>query len=100
MTIITETPTPPTQVCTGGTDNFQLRPAFWLGMALCNDESSPNPGGSYVGAQVPCTPNSASNIYNSPDPTSPQYIRSHPGTAFLQLASHPPALTPLQAGGS
>src|SRR5438477_3128820 len=34
MTIPTEPPTPPTQDGTGGTDNFQLRPAFWLGMAL------------------------------------------------------------------
>ena len=99
MTIPTEPPTPPTQDGTGGTDNFQLRPAFWLGMALCNDESSPNPGGSYVGAQVPCTPNSDSNIYNSPDPTSPQYIGRHPGTAFLELQFYPPGWAPFQAGG-
>ena len=99
MTIPTEPPTPPTQDGTGGTNNFQLHPAFWLGMALCNDESSPNPGGSYVGPQVPCAPNSDSNIYNSPDPSSPQYIGRHPGTAFLELQFYPPGWAPFQAGG-
>src|SRR5205823_4603650 len=74
ITVPTEPPTPPTQDGTGGTYNFQLRPAFWLGMALCNDESSPNPGGSSVGPEVPCTPDSDSNIYNSPNPGSPRYI--------------------------
>jgi hypothetical protein len=99
VTVPTEPPTPPRQDGSGGTDNFQLRPTFWIGMALCNDESSPNPGGSSVGAQVPCTPNSDSNIYNSPDPSSPQYIGRHPGTAFLELQFYPPGWAPFQAGG-
>jgi hypothetical protein len=95
----TEPPTPPRQDGSGGTDNFQLRPTFWLGLALCNDESSPNPGGSYVGPQVPCAPNSDSNIYNSPDPSSSRYIGRHPGTAFLELQFYPPGWAPFQAGG-
>jgi hypothetical protein len=99
LKVPTEPPTQPTQDGTGGTDNFQLRPTFWLGLALCNDESSPNPGGSYVGQQVPCTPHSDSNIYNSPDPTSPRYIGKHPGTAFLELQFYPPGWAPFAAGG-
>jgi hypothetical protein len=39
-------PTPPNQLGTGGTFNFQLHPAFWLGMVVCDDQSAPNPGGS------------------------------------------------------
>src|SRR2546422_11214574 len=30
--------------------NFQLHPAFWFGMAMCDDQSDPNPG------RVACTP--------------------------------------------
>jgi hypothetical protein len=99
LTLPTDPSTSPAQDGTGGTDNFQLHPTFWMGMALCNDQSSPNPGGSAVGAQVPCTPNSDSNIYNSPDPSSPQYIGRHPGTAFLELQFYPPGWAPVQAGG-
>ena len=98
VTVPTEPPTPPTQDGTGGTYNFQLRPTFWLGLALCNDESSPNPGGSDIGAQVPCTPDSDANIYNSPDPSSPRYIGLHPGTAFLELQFYPPGWAPFEAG--
>jgi len=31
--------------------NFQLHPAFWFGMAMCDDQSDPNPG-------VACAPDS------------------------------------------
>jgi len=94
-----EPPVPPQQDGTGGTYNFQLRPTFWLGLALCNDESSPNPGGSYVGPNIPCQPDSDSNIYNSPNPNSLRYIGRHPGTAFLELQFYPPGWAPFQAGG-
>ena len=33
----------PAQDGSGGTDNFQLRPTFWFGMAMCDDQSAPNP---------------------------------------------------------
>jgi hypothetical protein len=56
-----EAPIMPTQDGTGGTWNFQLHPAFWFGMALCESESFPNPG-------VPCTPDSDTNIADNPDP--------------------------------
>ena len=86
----TDPPTLPTQAGTGGTFNFQLRPAFWFGMAMCDDQSDPNPGGSSIGPNVACAPDSNSNIYNSPDPASPSYIGRHPGTAFMELQFYPP----------
>ena len=94
----TDPKTLPTQNGTGGTFNFQLHPAFWFGMAMCDDQSAPNPGGSSFGATVPCTADSDTNIYNSSDPTSPRYIGRHPGTAFMEMQFYPPGWAPLPAG--
>src|SRR5215831_666603 len=85
LTLPTDPPARPVQDGTGGTFNFQQRPAFWFGMAMCDDQSAPNPGGSTVGANVPCTGDSDANIFNSPDLTSPSYIGRHPGTAFMEM---------------
>jgi hypothetical protein len=85
-------PTLPTQDGTGGTFNFQDRIAFWFGMALCDNQSGPE------FTNAPCTPNSDSNIFDSADPTQPDYIGRHPGTAFLELQFYPPGWVPfLQA---
>ena len=49
MQLPKDPPTPPRQDGTGGTYNYQLYgagPSLWLGMALCDDQSAPNPGGS------------------------------------------------------
>ncbi|MGH9452245.1 MAG: hypothetical protein ACRD11_17190 [Terriglobia bacterium] len=78
LTIPSEPPTPPAQDGSGGTDNFQLQPVFWIGMAMCDTQSAPN----YTQA---CTPNSDSNIYNNPDPAASDYIGRHPGTADMEL---------------
>jgi hypothetical protein len=83
-------PTLPKQDGTGGTFNFQLRPAMWVGMALCDDQSAPNPGGSSVSANIPCTPDSDGNIFDGSDPTKPDYIGKHPGTAFMEMQFYPP----------
>jgi hypothetical protein len=99
LTLPKEPPTAPTQDGNGGTDNFQLRATFWFGMAICNDQSAPNPGGSSVGPTVLCQPDSDSNIYNSSDPTKSHYIGRHPGTAFLELQLYPPGWAPFQSGG-
>jgi hypothetical protein len=84
----------PTQSGTGGTWNFQLHPAFWFGMALCDDQSAPNPGGSTLaGPNVPCAADSDSNIYTGTTPTAQggtNYIGRHPGTAFMELQFYPP----------
>jgi hypothetical protein len=83
-------PTLPTQDGKGGTFNFQLHPAFWVGMALCDDQSAPNPGGSQVSPNIHCVPNSDKNIFDGSDPTKSDYIGRHPGTAFMEMQFYPP----------
>jgi hypothetical protein len=90
---------PPTPPYKGGTPNFELHPAFWFGVAMCDTQSAPNPGGSSVGPSLPCKPDSDSNIYNSPDPSSPAYIGKHPGTAFMEMQFYPPGWAPFQLPG-
>jgi len=80
----------PKQDGSGGTWNFQLRPAFWFGMAMCDDQGNPNPGGSPGRPNIPCAADSDSNIFDSPDPTAPDYIGNHPGTAFMEMQFYPP----------
>jgi hypothetical protein len=87
-------PTLPNQQGTGGTFNFQLHPAFWFGMAMCDSESAPE----YTHA--PCTPNSDSNIFDSGDPNDPRYIGKHPGTAFMEMQFYPPGYVSWPAGNS
>ena len=82
-------PTLPAQDGSGGTFNFQLHPAFWVGLAVCDDQSSPNPGGSGVGANIPCQPDSDANIYDSSNPNDAHFIGKHPGTAFMEMQFYP-----------
>jgi hypothetical protein len=98
LTLPKDPPTLPVQNGTGGTFNFQLHPAFWVGMAMCDDQSAPNPGGSSVGPTVPCTPDSDSNIYTSTTPSDPHYIGKHPGGAFMEMQFYPPGWAPWPAG--
>ena len=65
---------PPRQVVPGRSWSFQLTPAFWFGMAMCDTQSYPE-----VTSQ--CTPNSDSNI-------TP--LAQHAGTAFMELQFYPP----------
>ena len=83
-------PTLPTQDGKGGTFNFQLHPAFFVGMAMCDDQSAPNPGGSSVSANVRCIPASDRNIFDGSDPKKRDYIGRHPGTAFMEMQFYPP----------
>jgi hypothetical protein len=88
-------PQAPTQDGTGGTFNFQLHPAFWFGMAVCDDQSAPNPGGSKAaGPNILCTPDSDSNIFDSGNPTAPDYMGKHPGGAFMEMQFYPPGFLP------
>ena len=81
----------PKQDGSGGTWNFQLRPTFWFGMAMCDDQGDPNPGGSpSAGPNIPCAPASDSNIFDSSNPAAPDYIGRHPGTAFMEMQFYPP----------
>jgi hypothetical protein len=83
-------PTLPTQDGTGGTFNFQDRIAFWFGMDLCDNQSAPE------FTHAPCTPDSDTNIFDGADPSKPDYIGRHPGTAFLELQFYPPGWVPFQ----
>ncbi len=84
LTLPSDPPTLPRQDGTGGTFNFQLHPAFWFGMALCDSESSPE----YTHDR--CRPDSDSNIFDSADPNSPHYLGKHPGTAFMEMQFYAP----------
>src|SRR5712691_8403088 len=91
LTVPSDPPTLPKQEGSGGTFNFQDRIAFWFGLALCDDQSGPNPGGSpLAGPNIPCTPDSDANIYDGTTLASPDYIGKHPGTAFMELQFYPP----------
>jgi len=47
-------------------------------MDLCDNQSGPE------FTHQPCTPNSDTNIFDGSDPSKPDYIGRHPGTAFLE----------------
>lgn len=82
LTLPLEPPTPPVQDG-GGTFNFELHPAFWFGMNICDTESYPE-------FTKKCEPDTDENIFDSADPDSPRFIGKHPGTAFLELQFYPP----------
>jgi hypothetical protein len=96
----TDPPTTPQQNGSGGTDNFQLRPTFWFGMVMCDENGSPNPDGQALTghATVPCRPDSDSNIYESTNPNSPRYFGLGPGQAYEELQFYPPGWVPWPAG--
>src|SRR5690242_18330223 len=86
-------PTLPKQDGTGGTFNFQLHPAFWFGMAMCDSESAPN-------FTKTCVPNTDANIFDDSSTSSPKYIGKHPGTAFMEMQFYPPGWVKWPEGNS
>jgi hypothetical protein len=93
VTLPTDPKVLPNQAGTAGTWNFQLHPAFWLGMALCDNQSGPE------FTHAPCAPDSDTNIFDGTDPAAPDYIGRHPGTAFLEVQFYPPGWAPFQLPG-
>jgi len=75
------------------TFNFQLHPAFWFGMAMCDTQSYPQQVST-------CTADSDTNIANSTDPNAPDFMGRHTGTAFMELQFYPPGWAPWPAGNS
>jgi hypothetical protein len=61
----------------GQSFNFQLHPAFWFGMAMCDTQSYPEQVST-------CTPDSDNNIVD------PAVSPNHPGTAFMEMQFYPP----------
>ena len=79
----TLSPTP----AAGQTLNFELHPAFWFGMAMCDTQSYPETVST-------CTPDSDSNIVD------PAVSPNHPGTAFMEMQFYPPGWAPWPFGTS
>ncbi len=72
-------PSDPPQA-TANAFNFQLHPAFWFGMAMCDTQSFPE-------QLTTCTPDSDSNIVD------PAVSPNHPGVAFMEMQFYPPGPT-------
>jgi hypothetical protein len=85
LTIPTEPSGPFSQ--TNGYD-FELHPAFWFGMAMCDTQSYPEQSSK-------CTPDSDSNIVNPA-----QGFAGAPGAAFEELQFYPPGWVSQFAGSS
>ena len=80
-------PTPTAPLTPGKAYNFQLHPAFWFGMAMCDTQSFPEQVST-------CKPDSDSNIVD------PAVSPNHPGTAFMEMQFYPPGWAPWPAGNS
>ena len=59
LTLPKDPPKLPKQNGTGGTFNFQLHPAFWFGMAMCDTQSIPG-----IHATT-CVPDTDANIFDN-----------------------------------
>jgi hypothetical protein len=81
------TPGPGNVPLSGQTFNFELHPAFWFGMAMCDTQSYPQQVST-------CTPDSDSNIVD------PAVSPNHPGTAFMEMQFYPPGWVTWPAGNS
>jgi hypothetical protein len=71
---------PPTTTVGGFTHEFQLTPAIWFGLTMCDNESYPE------GTKI-CRPDSDSNVQVPPRP-------NHAGAAFMELQLYPPGYAP------
>lgn len=80
---------PPANNPTKNTYNFELHPAFWFGMAVCDPQSAPNPTAN---ANTPCVADSDTNI------TTDANISHHAGTAFMEMQFYPPGWSKNGAG--
>lgn len=67
--------------------NFQLRVAFWFGLAMCDTQSFPEQLST-------CTPDTDQNAVD------PAVSPKHPGTAFTELQFYPPGWVPWPDGAS
>ncbi len=67
--------------------NFELHPAFWFSMVVCDTQSDPNQIST-------CTPDSDSNIVNA------AFSPVHAGNAFVEMQFYPPGWVSWPAGNS
>ncbi len=80
-------PSPVNPTKPGKSFNFELHPAFWFGMAMCDTQSYPEQLST-------CTPDSDKNIVD------PALSPKHPGTAFMEMQFYPPGWISWPAGNS
>jgi hypothetical protein len=83
LTLPTEPTNLPAQDGSGATWNFMLHPAFWFGMAMCDDQSAPDPGKA-------CPADSDSNIHTNTNPHAVDYLGNTPGSGFMEMQFYPP----------
>ncbi len=77
----------PAPLTAGKSFNFELHPAFWFGMAMCDTQSFPEQVST-------CAPDSDSNIVD------PAVSAAHPGTAFMEMQFYPPGWVAKPSGES
>jgi len=78
---------PPAPLIDRKSFNFQLHPAFWFGMAMCDTQSFPEQVST-------CAPDTDKNIVD------PAVSAKHPGTAFMEMQFYPPGWISWPAGNS
>jgi hypothetical protein len=71
----------------GKSFNFELHPAFWFGMAMCDTQSYPE-------LRSTCAPDSDTNIVD------PGISPNHAGVAFTEMQFYPPGWVSWPAGNS
>jgi hypothetical protein len=85
--ILPKDPSPANPLQRGKSFNFQLHPAFWFGMAMCDTQSYPE-------LLQNCTPDTDKNIVD------PALSPKHAGTAFMEMQFYPPGWISWPAGDS
>lgn len=80
-------PSPQAPMTPGKSYNFELHPAFWFSMAMCDTQSYPE-------LLSTCTADSDKNIVD------PAISPNHPGQAFMELQFYPPGFVQQFTGSS
>jgi hypothetical protein len=100
MRLPVDPPTRPRQNGSGGTDNLQLHPTFWLGMVMCDDQAHPTRTGllSLATQRSPASRRATPTSFESQNPNSPRYFGLGPGQAYEEMQFYPPGWAPWPAG--
>lgn len=93
LTLPKDPPTAPLDNGSGGTASFQLHPAFWFGMAMCDTQSYPE-------HTTVCNPDTDANIFTSTNSADPKFMGNAPGVAFMEMQFYPPGWVLWPAGNS
>ena len=88
MTLPKDPKVQPNATGKGGTTwAFELRPTFWFGLTMCDNESAPE-------FTKKCKADSNSNNLVGTNPSKANYIGKHPGTAYMELQFDGPGWVP------